>query len=119
VFLARQGDLADRPVALKITADLRGEPQTLARLQNTNIVPVYSVHRAGAFQAVCMPYFGPTTLADVIDGLRRIEALPTSGKHLLSTLQTRKSQTRDALNLRPGGGQPADDLRAEPVPAAD
>src|SRR5262249_21927909 len=46
VYLARQGDLAGRPVALKVAADFTGEPQTLAQLQHTNIVPIYSFHRA-------------------------------------------------------------------------
>src|SRR3954471_12821050 len=61
VYLAEQDELANRRVALKVAADLTGEPQTLAQLQHTNIVPVYSVHRRGALQAVCMPYFGATT----------------------------------------------------------
>src|SRR5262249_7179246 len=82
VFLARQGDLADRQVVLKISADLHGESQTLAQLQHTNIVPVYSVHRARPFQAVCMPYFGATTLADVLKRLHEEPSLPDSGKHL-------------------------------------
>ena len=58
VFLATQSELAGRPVALKVSADLTGESRTLAQLQHTNIVPVYSVHRDGLLQAVCMPYFG-------------------------------------------------------------
>src|SRR5262249_54101680 len=48
VFLAQQGDLANRLVALKVSANLRGESQTLAQLQHTNIVPVYSVHQTPA-----------------------------------------------------------------------
>src|SRR5262249_11948521 len=40
VFLARQGELADRPVALKVAANLAGESRKLAQLQHTNIVPV-------------------------------------------------------------------------------
>src|SRR5262249_53553249 len=60
VFLARQGDLAHRWVALKVAPDLWGESQTLAQLQHTHIVPIYSVHQAGPLQAVCMPYFGAT-----------------------------------------------------------
>ena len=44
VFLAEQSELAGRLVALK-TSDLTGsEPQTLAQLQHTHIVPIYSVH---------------------------------------------------------------------------
>src|SRR5262249_48149155 len=50
VFLAEQADLAGRPVVLKIS-DVEGtEPQTLAQLLHTNIVPIYSLHedrRAG------------------------------------------------------------------------
>ena len=42
VFLARERQLADRPVALKVTRRGSREPQTLARLQHTHIVPVYS-----------------------------------------------------------------------------
>ena len=45
VYLAQQGDLADRPVALKVSPDFFGESQTLAQLQHTNIVPIYSIHR--------------------------------------------------------------------------
>jgi eukaryotic-like serine/threonine-protein kinase len=107
VFLARQMDLADRAVALKIALDLYVETQTLARLQHTNIVPVYSVHRSGPLQAICMPYFGATTLADVIRGLDRAPSLPDSGKHLVSTLNGRKSRSREcpSTKLAPGGGQ--------------
>src|SRR5205085_4614605 len=36
VFLARQGDLAGRPVALKVGVGLFSESQTLAQLQHTN-----------------------------------------------------------------------------------
>src|SRR5262249_39563004 len=86
VYLALQGDLADRPVALKVAAGCFAESQKLARLQHTHIVPVYSFHRAGPLQAVCMPYFGPTTLADVLDDLGRRDTLPASGKGLVSTL---------------------------------
>ena len=33
-----------RPVVLKVSAIEGSEPQTLAQLQHTNIVPIYSVH---------------------------------------------------------------------------
>src|SRR5579862_6835476 len=63
VFLAQQTDLANRFVALKIAPDLFVESQTLAQLQHTNIVPIYSSHRSGPLQALCMPFFGATTFA--------------------------------------------------------
>lgn len=86
VYLARQGELADRPVALKIARRVGGEPQTLARLQHTNIVPIYSVHRSGTFQAVCMPYLGGVTLADVVRELRERRRQPESGRMVVDTV---------------------------------
>src|SRR5262249_21358213 len=80
VFLANQSAMADRPVALKVASELFGEKLTLARLQHTNIVPIYSVHRTGPFQALCMPYLGNTTLADVFLALQG-KRLPTPGQH--------------------------------------
>ncbi len=66
VYLARQADLANRLVVVKITTDLWAESERLARLQHTNIVPIYSVHQQASLQAVCMPFFGRHTLADVL-----------------------------------------------------
>ncbi len=117
VFLAHQGDLANRPVALKVSTDLQGESQTLAQLQHTNIVPIYSVHWATLFQAVCMPYLGGTTLFDVIRGLRAAATLPASGKHLVSTLNGRKSRTREAPS-RASQDQSAGSVPAQSQPTA-
>ena len=94
VYLARQGDLANRYVALKVAADLYTESQTLAQLQHSHIVPIYSIHQAGSLQAVCMPFLGTTTLADVFKDLRRRDSLPASGRSLVQTLDARKSATR-------------------------
>jgi serine/threonine protein kinase/tetratricopeptide (TPR) repeat protein len=74
VYLAHQGDLASRPVALKVSADLVDESHWLAQLQHSNIVPIYSVHRAGPLQALCMPYLGSVTLAGVLGTLRNRSA---------------------------------------------
>jgi serine/threonine protein kinase/Flp pilus assembly protein TadD len=91
VFLARQIGLAERVVVLKVSTELFGEAQTLARLQHTNIVPIYSPHQVGPIQALCMPYLGTTTLADVVKALGG--KAPVSGKELVSTLQGRKQST--------------------------
>ena len=77
-------------VALKVATDLFDESQTLARLQHTNIVPIYSIHRVGPLQAVCMPYFGSTTLRDVYEDLENRGTLPVSGRGLLATLYSRR-----------------------------
>ena len=100
VYLARQGELADRPVALKVAPDIGGESRVLAQLQHTNVVPIYSVHRGGSYQAVCMPYLGSATLADVITELGRHETLPDSGEGLLGTIDSRH---RRASTLPDGG----------------
>src|SRR5262249_60071092 len=112
VYLARQGDLADRLVALKIATDMIGETHALAQLQHTNIVPVYSVHRSGLFHAVCMPYLGSSTLADVLHELKQHPTLPDSGAGLLST--RRKVPTTQA---RPGSSAAAAGAEAEDGPA--
>jgi serine/threonine protein kinase/tetratricopeptide (TPR) repeat protein len=108
VYLAKQGRLAERLVALKVSAEMFQESQTLAQLQHTNIVPIYSVHQAGPLQAVCMPYFGGTTLEDVLKGLRG-RTPPRSGRHFLSTLQDRRNSTRTGASSSAGSaptGQP-------------
>ncbi|QDU54833.1 serine/threonine-protein kinase [Aeoliella mucimassa] len=65
VFLAEQNDLARRPVVLKLSRRRSLEPEHLARLQHTNIVPIYSVHEADGLVAVCMPFLGERTLAHI------------------------------------------------------
>jgi serine/threonine protein kinase/Tfp pilus assembly protein PilF len=71
VYLAEQVGLAGRPVVLKVSAIHGDEPQTLAQLQHTNIVPIYSVHEdaAAGIRAVCMPYFGGASLSAVLQQL--------------------------------------------------
>jgi serine/threonine protein kinase/Flp pilus assembly protein TadD len=98
VFLAIQGDLADRLVILKVSQSFDDESGTLAQLQHTNIVPIYSVHRADPLQAVCMPFFGLTTLAHILKDVKGQGAFPESGKSLVSTLVARNStaQIRNA-----------------------
>jgi serine/threonine protein kinase/Flp pilus assembly protein TadD len=91
VYLAQQGDLANRYVALKVTPTFDDESRTLAQLQHTNVVPIYSIHRASPLQAVCMPFFGMTTLAHVLKDIKGRESLPESGKCLVSTLVNRRS----------------------------
>ena len=87
VFLARQSQLADRQVVLKVSAVSSVEPDYLARLQHTNIVPIYSVHQRDNLQAVCMPYFGRTTLADVVRELKPLKQSPATGQFFIEQLR--------------------------------
>ena len=127
VYLAKQAELADRPVALKVSREQPGESQMLARLQHTNIVPIYSTHQAGDVRLVCMPYFGATTLADVLRVVRDRGGLPPSGAHLVDTLRTcrdisdrEKTPPISAADPAPlAKARPGGDVAAfGPVPAA-
>jgi eukaryotic-like serine/threonine-protein kinase len=119
VYLASQPALANRLVALKVAVGLGGEAQTLARLQHTNICPVYSIHHADTFQALCMPFLGSVTLAQVLRELRGRNALPDSGKGLVGTLPVAQSRTRlpTASSRSPlDGTAPPNGERQEPAP---
>ena len=86
--------MANRPVALKVVRGLCRESHVLAQLQHTNIVPVYSRHSAPPFQAICMPYFGGATLADILQLLRAGSAIPKSGAALIDRLQAQVTEYR-------------------------
>lgn len=98
VFLAEQRVLSDRLVALKVSPDSGLESQTLAKLQHTNVVPIYSVHREGPYQATCMPFLGSTTLADLLADIRSRGTLPNGGDVVYTTIESR-AQSSD-----PGSG---------------
>lgn len=72
VFLAAQPALSDRPVVLKLGPGIGEEHLSLARLQHTHIVPLYSVHDfpERGLRALCLPYFGGATLAELLQFLR-------------------------------------------------
>ncbi|MBS0263726.1 MAG: protein kinase [Planctomycetes bacterium] len=125
VFLARQGELAQRRVVLKVSGNSFAEADKLAQLQHQHIVPIYSVHQAGPLSALCMPYFGSVTLSDVIREIHGRRQVPASGRDLVDTLTLGDLRTRAAHPARsvPGPspvprGEPfaADTFRAPTVP---
>lgn len=86
VYLARQKDLADRFVVLKLSGEKFAEAEKLAQLQHSNIVPIYSQHQWGDLSAVCMPYFGSTTMADLITSIAGARSFPPTGRAIVETL---------------------------------
>jgi serine/threonine protein kinase/Tfp pilus assembly protein PilF len=112
VFLAAECRLGDRQVALKISSAGSREPQTLALLQHTHIVPVYSYHvdAATGLHLLCMPYFGRVTLADILNSARcrtvrtgsdLIAVLDELGKpEDIGVMSSRRSEAREALRSR-------------------
>ena len=102
VYLARQPDLAGRLVVLKVSGRLNAEADKLARLQHTNIVPVYSVHRGegeDALYAICMPYLGSLTLADLLLLFEGQDSRTCRIEELISTLVARRRSTLVSTTL--------------------
>jgi serine/threonine protein kinase/Tfp pilus assembly protein PilF len=68
VFLARETDLGDRQVVLKICIQANEEAARLGQLDHPHIVPVHSVQFDSypPFTLICMPFLGSATLADVL-----------------------------------------------------
>ncbi len=87
-FLAAQPSLADRPVVLKLTTENHDEHLSLARLQHTHIVPLYSEQSfpERGLQGLCMPYLGGATLARVLDELAAVPADRRRGRDLVKAL---------------------------------
>jgi serine/threonine protein kinase/tetratricopeptide (TPR) repeat protein len=88
VFLANEIGLAERLVAAKISFTKRDESHTLAQLQHSHIVPIYSaqVDRATGLRVLVMPYFGGATLDRLLaKACRQAEQNPT-GRSLLTAL---------------------------------
>jgi len=106
VFLGEQVALAARPVALKFTSRATAEPERLATLQHTNVVPVYSVHSQPPLQVLCMPYRGRHTLADAVRAIAETKSLPATGAGLLSTTPKAMDDTRRSRR-NPAAGAPA------------
>ncbi len=105
VYLAEQADLAGRPVVLKVSAIEGDEPQALAQLQHTHIVPIHSVHEDGraGLRAVCMPYFGGASLSQVLQHLWTTTFRPATGGQLVQAL----SEAGGPAPAGPGGAAPA------------
>ena len=101
VYLARQTSLSGRLVVLKISSVRLREAERLARLQHTNIVPIYSVHEYQQHSVLCMPWFGSATLKDVIETLRSSTQRKDGGS-LLSTVTACDSKTLLAMASLPG-----------------
>ncbi len=84
VYLAEQTELAGRAVAIKVAEALGDEPQALAKLQHTHIVPIHSVHDdpATGLRLLCMPYVGGANLAQVLERSGAADAFPFRGTEL-------------------------------------
>jgi tetratricopeptide (TPR) repeat protein len=89
VFLATQPNLANRLVVLKLTPRLGCEHSSMAQLQHTNIVPLYSARDdcEREIRLLCMPFLGRATLAQLLKRLSGIAAAERTGRDLIDALE--------------------------------
>ena len=87
-YLATEPGLAGRLVVLKVSSDDQEEHLSLARLQHTHIVPLYSEHTFPdrGLRALCMPYCGGASLARLLEALADTPAHLRTGRHLLEAV---------------------------------
>jgi serine/threonine protein kinase/Tfp pilus assembly protein PilF len=102
VFLATQASLAGRAVVLKFTPCRGQEHLSLARLQHTNIVPLYAAHDDPDrhLRVLCMPYFGGSTLARLLERLHDRPPEERTGADLLAALDQEGSPVPLAVPAR-------------------
>jgi hypothetical protein len=110
VFVAEEVELAGRPVVLKVSAIEGTEPQMLAQLQHTHIVPVYSVHESArvGLRALCMPYFGGSSLSQVLRKLWEHSPRPARGEELVRALEAVAAPAPVGAGLKPAPTDPTD-----------
>lgn len=93
VFLARQPDLAERLVVLKVTERKTLEADNLASFQHSNIVPVYSIHRENNLYCICMPFLGILTVADLAANLNEQGSFLQPSEKMISTVVAKRLST--------------------------
>ncbi|MEO6436985.1 MAG: tetratricopeptide repeat protein, partial [Tepidisphaeraceae bacterium] len=103
---------ADRPVVLKITpldgeggdrGGDGGEHLSLARLQHTNIVPLYAVigDAKRSVRILCMPFFGRATLAWLLESLAGVPLHARSGRHVVDAIDRAGAFTDEIERVPP------------------
>ncbi len=99
VYLATQRSLADRPMVLKITPPDGREHLTLARLQHTHIVPLYTVQDDAIrhLRMICMPFLGGITLGQMLERVTSRSSQPGSGRQITAALNEKKQTGEDHL----------------------
>jgi len=87
-YLACEPSLADRLVVLKVVPDDQDEHLSLARLQHTHIIPLFSElpFPERGVRALCMPYLGGASLERLLAAVASISPASRRGSDLIETL---------------------------------
>jgi serine/threonine protein kinase len=105
VYLARDPDTGNRPIALKLSQDPSHEARTLGPITHPHIVTVHWAKRVQKLHAICMPFVGATTLADVIDAAfrRRVPAASRSARTILAEISPTPGAVAHTPSILTGG----------------
>jgi serine/threonine protein kinase/Tfp pilus assembly protein PilF len=95
VFLAREKDLGDRQVVLKVCIRANQEAARLGQLIHPHIVPVHSVQFASypPFTLICMPFLGTTTMSDVVEQVFLKSGTQPRSADLMKVIELLRRQT--------------------------
>lgn len=115
VFLAREPDLGERPVVIKVSQYGGREAATLGKLSHPGIVPVHSVKHdeVEGWTAICMPLVGTATAVDLLDAAFVDGKRPPNGAIVQAVAQSTSLKTRGLMppatkDSRPGRGSYAE-----------
>jgi eukaryotic-like serine/threonine-protein kinase len=87
VFLAREIDLGNREVVVKVSNLPNEEAARLGQLAHPNIVPVHSVRTLeSGLTLICMPHLRAVTLGHVLDQLFTANQVPRHGREILQAI---------------------------------
>ncbi|QEH35122.1 Serine/threonine-protein kinase Pkn1 [Aquisphaera giovannonii] len=87
-YIAAEPALADRQVVLKVMAADQEEHLSLARLQHTHIIPLFSEHTFAdrGLRALCMPYLGGASLGAVLEAVAKVPPGGRRGRDILDAM---------------------------------
>jgi serine/threonine protein kinase/Flp pilus assembly protein TadD len=111
-YLAAEPALGGRLVVLKVIPDDEQEHLSLARLQHTHIIPLFSEQSFPdrGLRALCMPYLRGTSLDRVLDLLALVPPDARRGHHLVEALDQAQAnfspQTLASFTTQPASEGP-------------
>jgi serine/threonine protein kinase len=80
---------------------------------------MYAHYHTAEYSVVCMPFFGTTTLAHLLDRIQKRSAMPKSGSEILETMRHCRAEAFSSTDSPTTPAVPSDGIvaAAEPIPA--